>query len=89
MYCDFIEASLVREQAKNRTLSEQLLEAKSQLLGAKGEMLSLVTESETSLMTSPRTKIALQEIVQSPSSRNSEFQRQPSKLRMLHNIPHR
>lgn len=80
-----LEAMLMKERESNRNLREEVTKLKAMSLPNE----KIDTEKRVTPPNSPRTKLALEQLVRSPASQNENFQRKPSIQRMHHNIPHR
>lgn len=79
-----LEAMLMKERESNRNLREEVTRLKAASLPTESEITRKITPPN-----SPRTKLALEQLVRSPASQKDNFQRNPSIQRMHHNIPHR
>lgn len=87
-----LESLLLKEKENNRNLKEQINKLKSESLTSQSQTSRIESEKIERNATppnSPRTKLALEQLVRSPASQNGDFQRKPSIQRMHHNIPHR
>lgn len=88
-----LEMQLQKERETNKQLNEELCRLKaSSMLRASHSLLDKVNtklQRHKSEVISPKSKIALEQIVNSPSKQKNDLYRQNSVQRMHHNIPHR
>ncbi|KAJ8956368.1 hypothetical protein NQ318_015106 [Aromia moschata] len=88
-----LEAQLLKERQANRQLNEEIYKLKAATCindnGNLMEKMNAKVERHRSEILSPKSKVAMQQIVNSPSKQKSDLYRQNSVQRMHHNIPHR
>lgn len=87
-----LETHLLKERQNNKQLHEEIykLKAATAILenNKVADKISKVERHKSEIL-SPKSKIAMQQIVNSPSKQKNDFYRQNSVQRMHHNIPHR
>lgn len=80
-----LETMLMKERENNRSLKEEVTKLKAATLPTDKIEVKKMTPPN-----SPKTKLAMEQLVRSPASQNnSKTQRKSSSQRMHHNIPHR
>lgn len=84
-----LETQLLKERLTNKQLYEEIYKLKAEMTLSDNKDKMNKIERHKSEILSPKSKIAMQQIVNSPSKQKSDFYRQNSVQRMHHNIPHR
>lgn len=87
-----LESQLLKERQNNKQLHEEIYKLKAATVSLDNNKIMDEfgkVERHKSDILSPKSKIAMQQIVNSPSKQRGEFYRQNSIQRMHHNIPHR
>lgn len=87
-----LELQLLKERRNNKELLEEICRLKAEVVSTENnQVMDKINKIERhkSEILSPKSKIAMQQIVNSPSKQKSTFFRQNSVQRMHHNIPHR
>ncbi|KAJ8916601.1 hypothetical protein NQ315_000246 [Exocentrus adspersus] len=87
-----LELQLCKEREANKQLMEELCRVKASSVIRDGEPIldkaNKVRRNKSEVL-SPKSKAAMEQIVQSPSKQKGDLYRQHSVQRMHHNIPHR
>lgn len=86
-----LETQLLKERLTSKQLHEEIYKLKAEIASTENKVSDKMNKIERhkSEILSPKSKIAIQQIVNSPSKQKSDFYRQNSVQRMHHNIPHR
>ncbi|KAG5866592.1 hypothetical protein JTB14_013111 [Gonioctena quinquepunctata] len=86
-----LEAQLLKEKRMNKELQEQIYRLKAASIVYENNIVAdkLKVDGKKLDIMSPKTKVAMQQIVNSPSKQKNDVYRQNSVQRMHHNIPHR
>lgn len=83
-----MESQLFKERQINKELQEQIFRLKAENSINTLDKVSKI-ERHRSEIVSPRTKVVMEQIANSPSSQKGDLLRQNSAQRMHHKIPHR
>nr|XP_023022952.1 citron Rho-interacting kinase [Leptinotarsa decemlineata] len=86
-----LESQLLKEKKTNKELQEEIFKLKAIVVTQEQTIPSekiKVLKQNPEIM-SPKSKVAIQQIVNSPSKQKNDFYRRNSVQRMHHNIPHR
>ncbi|CAH1118647.1 unnamed protein product [Phaedon cochleariae] len=88
-----LETQLLKERQTNKQLHEEIYKLKAATLipenAQTAEKSNIKVDRHKSEILSPKSRVAMQQIVNSPSKQKSDVYRQNSVQRMHHNIPHR
>lgn len=87
-----LESQLFKQRQNNKQLNEEIYRLKAATIALENnKILDKVAKIERNKLEtlSPKSKAAMEQIVNSPSKQNNDLYRQNSVQRMHHNIPHR